>query len=437
MKCNLRKGIAVAAVCFMALGVCAKNGAAGGTRSNSSGTADSENTVRWAYWGSETRVKISQAAINLYQKQNPEILINPEVSGRTGDHFTRVDTQIARGNGPDIIQMGGNINDYIKRGVLLPLDQYAGKLLNTSVIDPGAIESGTFDGHLYGVSTGVTMPALVYNKSLLARIGVPLPKTAMSYDEFRSYLLTIKAQLPSGVYPLQDIGAQASNSTPFGYWLRYNGTVLYNEASNSSEVTPAIAKKYLDLFKDYRDNGLVPPPDMAASYAESNADSSALIAGKVAISYCWTNQLADLQAATNDELDLLEFPGAEATKALWPAPSQFYTVNKDSQKAEDAVKFINFLVNDPDAAKILGNDRGASASSSARSADAANPNDQKVLNFLTIAGPHSSKETPHLPNDTELNSTLYLIYQQVAFDQINTDRGGQHIYDLIQRLIKK
>jgi multiple sugar transport system substrate-binding protein len=435
------KNVLSKAILFAAIGLLALTGgkveASSTAEKTSGGTQAGAATVRWAYWGSESRVKRSQDAINIYQKANPGVLVNPEVSGGTGDHFTKVDTQIAGGNGPDIIQMGGNINDYVKRGVLLPLDKYAGNLLNTSTIDTSAIESGTLSGHLYGISTGVTMPALVYNKTLLEKSGAALPKIAMTYDEFRAYLVSIKGKLPAGVYPMQDIGAQASNSTPFGYWLRYNGTPIYNDANNTSPVTADIAKKYLDLFKDYRDNGLVLPPDVAASYAESNADSSALIAGKVAIGYCWTNQLAGLQAATTDELALMEFPGSEATLALWPAPSQFYTVNKDSKNIEAAVKFINFLVNSPEAAKVLGNDRGASASSSARAAGSADPNDQKVLDFLSIAGPHSSKETAHLPNDTELNSTLYLIYQQVAFGQLSTEKGGKDIYDLIQRLIKK
>jgi multiple sugar transport system substrate-binding protein len=438
MKRIVIKAIALAVVGVLVLAGCAKKDAgAQGADSGAKASATTANTIRWAYWGSESRVKRSQEAIDLYRALNAGVLVNPEVSGGTGDHFTKVDTQIAGGNGPDIVQMGGNISDYVKRGVLLPLDQYEGGVLDTSVIDPSAIESGTINGRLYGVSTGVTMPALVYNKTLLEKNGAPLPKVAMTYDEFRAYLVALKAKLPAGVYPMQDIGAQASNSTPFGYWLRYNGTALYDETTNTSAVTPAVAKQYLDLFKDYRDNGLVPPPDVAASYAETNADSSALIAGKAAISYCWTNQLAGLQAATTDELDLMEFPGAEATLALWPAPSQFYTVNKDSKNAEAAVAFINFLVNSPDAAKALGNDRGASASASARAAGASDVNDQKVLNFLSIAGRHSSKETAHLPNDTELNSTLYLVYQQVAFGQITSEKGGQQVSDLIQRLIKK
>jgi multiple sugar transport system substrate-binding protein len=122
---------------------------------------------------------------------------------------------------------------------------------------------------------------------------------------------------------------------------------------------------------------------------------------------------------------------------LWPAPSQFYTVNKDSKNIEGAVKFINFLVNDPEAALVLGNDRGASSSSTARAAGTSNINDQKVLAYLEATSEHASRETAHLPNDTELNQTLYLIYQQVAFGQSTPAQGGQDIYDMLVRLTAK
>ncbi len=406
------------------------------TGSQDSAAADDGSVViRWAYWGSGERVTISQEAIDLYESRNPGVRVNPEVSGGAGDHFVKVDTQLAGGNGPDIIQMGGNIYDYAD--VLLPLDQYAGSAINVDVIDPSAVASGTINGELKGVSTGVTMPSLVYNKTMIEKAGAPLPSKSMTYDEFRDYLAVLKTKLPAGVYPMQDIGVMSSSSTPFGYWTRYNGTPLYNASNNSTSVTAAAAKKYLDLFKDYRDNGLVPPADIASGYAESNADTSSLIAGKVAIAYLFTNQLSGYQAATTDELDLIEFPGAAATSALWQAPSQFYTVNKDSKHPEETAKFINFLVNDPDAALILGSNRGASASSTARAAGAASEADQMVLDYMEVAGPHSSLETDHVPNDTEFNSTLFLIYQRVAFGQIDTAEGGDQIYDLIMRMTEK
>ena len=317
------------------------------------------------------------------------------------------------------------------------MDTYAGNLLDTAVIDPSAVASGTISGKLLGVSTGVTMPALVYNKSLIERVGAPLPKPSMTYAEFRDYLMLLKSKLPSGVYPMQEIGVMSTNSTPFGYWTRYNGTPLYTAATSSTSVTAKDAQKYLELFADYRKNGLIPPPDVAAGFAENNAASSALIAGKAAIGYLYTNQLSGYQAATTDELALMEFPGAAATKALWQAPSQFYTVNKDSKNAAETVKFINFLVNDPEAARILGSNRGTSASASARASGASSPVDQKILDYMQVAGPHSSLETDHVPNDTEFNSTLFLIYQRVAFGQITPAQGGQQIHELLLRLIAK
>ncbi|MDD2405853.1 MAG: extracellular solute-binding protein [Sphaerochaetaceae bacterium] len=400
-----------------------------------SATQKEDTVIRWAYWGSGERVTISQQAIELYESRNPGVKINPEVSGGAGDHFVKVDTQLAGGNGPDIIQMGGNIYDYAN--VLLPLDVYAGKVLDVDVIDPSAVASGTIDGELKGVSTGVTMPSLVINKTLIQNSGAPLPPKSMTYPEFREYLVMLKGKLPKGVYPMQDIGVTSNNSTPFGYWTRYNGTPLYDAKTKTTSVSAADAQKYLELFKDYRDNGLVPPAEIAAGYAENNADTAAIIAGKVAISYLYTNQLSGYQAATTDELDLIEFPGAAATKALWQAPSQFYTVNKDSKNPEETVKFINFLVNDPDAAKILGNNRGASASATARAAGASSEADQKILDYMDVSGPHSSLETDHVPNDTEFNSTLFLIYQRVAFGRNTPKEGGQEIAQLLQRLIEK
>lgn len=393
--------------------------------------------IRWAYWGGEARVKRSQEAIDLFMKANPGIAVNPEPSGGAGDHFTKVDTQLAGGAGPDIIQMGGNIKDYVGKGVLLPLDKFSGNAINTKVLDAGAIVSGTVNKQLYGISTGVNMPALVYNKTLIESVGVPLPKVSMTYAEFRAYLAALKAKLPKGVYPMMDIGVMSTNTTPFGYWLGYNGTSLYTEATMSSAVTAAVAQKYLELFADYRKSGLIPPADIAAGFAETNADSSAIVAGKVAIGFLWTNQLGGWQTVSKGDLAFIEFPGAAVEKALWQQPSQFYTINKDSKNPELAAKFIDFLVNDPAAAKALGSDRGTSASSIGRAAIVAEGNELKILEYLKVAGPHTRPEGDKLPFDTEFNSEAYLIYTKVAFGQLSAKDGGKQIADLIQRLISK
>jgi multiple sugar transport system substrate-binding protein len=410
-----------------------------GGSSSAGSSASGATVIRWAFWGSESRVKASQAAIDVFQAQNPGIVVNIEVSGGTGDHFQKVDTQLAGGAGPDIIQMGGNYPDYIAKGVTLDFTPYAGKGLVTSTIDAGAIEQGSAGGKLYAISTGATIPVLVYNKTLLNKAGVPLPAVTSTWAEFRTYLNSIKGRLPAGVYPLQDFGSTASGSTGFGYWLRDNGTPIYDDVAGVTKVTAADAKKFLDQFKDYRDNALIPPAAIAAGYAETGADSSSLIAGKVAIGFIVSNQFAGYQSNTTDELGLIELPNAANRKALWPQLSQVYTINASSKNIDAAVKFVNFLVNSPEAGKIIGNDRGISSSSTFRTgaASVATDADKKVFAYHDVAAPHTSPETAHLPNDSELNSTLNLIYQNVSFGRLNTTQGGQQIYELLTRLARK
>jgi multiple sugar transport system substrate-binding protein len=407
--------------------------------SAASNAASGATVLRWAFWGSETRVKASQEAINVFQSQNPGIIVNLEVSGGTGDHFQKVDTQLAGGAGPDIIQMGGNYPDYIAKGVTLDFTPYVGKGLNTSTVDAGAIQQGSANGKLYAISTGATIPALVYNKTMLEKAGVPLPKVTQTWAEFRDYLVSIKGKLPSGVYPLQDFGSTASGSTGFGYWLRDNGTPIYDDVAGVTKVTAADATKFLNQFKDYRDNGLIPPAAIAAGYAETGADSSSLIAGKVAIGFIVSNQFAGYQSNTTDVLGLIELPNAANRKALWPQLSQVYTINSASKNIDAAVKFVDFLVNSPEAGKIIGNDRGISSSSTFRTgaSSVATDADKKVFAYHDIAAPHTSPETAHLPNDSELNSTLNLIYQNVSFGRVNTTQGGQQIYELLVRLARK
>ncbi|GHV81919.1 sugar ABC transporter substrate-binding protein [Spirochaetia bacterium] len=409
------------------------------TVSSSSSSAAGAVTLRWAFWGSESRVKASQAAIDAFRAANPDIVVNIEVSGGAGDHFQKVDTQLAGGAAPDIIQMGGNYPDYISKRVTLDLTPYIGNGLDTSNIDAGALAAGSTGGKLYAVSTGATIPTLVYNKTLLDKAGVPVPNVTQTWDEFRAYLVSIKSKLPSGVYPLQDFGSTASGSTGFGYWLRDNGTPIYDDVAAKTLVTAADAKKFLDQFKDYRDNGLTPPAAIAAGYAETGADSSSLIAGKVAIGFIVSNQFAGYQSNTTDELGLIELPNAATRKALWPQLSQVYTINSNSKNVDAAVKFVNFLVNSPEAGKIIGNDRGISSSSTFRegAASVASDADKKVFAYHDAASEHTSPETAHLPNDSELNSTLNLIYQNVSFGRLNTTQGGQQIYELLVRLAAK
>ncbi|MDR1986614.1 MAG: extracellular solute-binding protein [Treponema sp.] len=430
----MKKGVFV----LVALGVSSAMVFASGASQSKGGAAAGPGTVRWSFWGGEARIKNTQLAIDKFT-ESTGIIVAAEPAPGTGDHFNKFKTQFAGGNAADIIQLGGDFSN-LQVGdnvgsVLLPLDSFVKSgIIDTTKVDASAITAGTVNGVLYALPLAANMPALLYNKSLLERAGAPLPKVSMNWDEFRSWLTAVKERLPQGVYPLADNSANSDQSFFFGYWCGQNGTVMWD--GKQTRLTTADAKKYFDLWADYRSAGLIPPAEAAADYSEANESSSSLIAGKVAVCVIWSNQLLNYQNATADELDLIELPNAAVTNALWGQMSQMMAINKNSKNAEAAAQFINYRVNYPSVWQIMGADPGTPVNSDCRATVAVTPAAKKIAAYLDKAGAHTRPRDPNMPGDTEWNSSFFLIAQNVAYGKISSAEAGQQVMDLIARLTR-
>jgi multiple sugar transport system substrate-binding protein len=403
------------------------------------GTKEGPAAIRWSFWGSEARIKNTQLAIDKFTEKTG-IIVAAEPAPGTGDHFAKFATQFAGGNAADIVQLGGDFSNLgvgMNVGsVLLPLDSFVKSgVLDISKVDAAAIAAGTVDGKLYALPLAANMPGILYNKSLLERTGAPLPKVSMSWDEFAAWLAAVKAKLPAGVYPFADNSSNTDQSYFFGYWMRQNGTRMWD--GTKSYITAADAQKYYDQWASLRAAGFIPDAQTAGTYAETNESTSSLIAGKVAACVIWSNQLLGYQNAIKDTLDLIEIPNAVASKALWGQMSQMMAINKNSRNAEAAAKFISYRVNDPGVWKFMGADPGNPVNSEARAVVATTDIAKKVAAYIDVAGQHASARDPNMPNDSQWNNRLFMITQKVAFGQITTAQAGQQVVDLIAELTRK
>ncbi|MDR3115619.1 MAG: extracellular solute-binding protein [Treponema sp.] len=411
---------------------------ASGASQSRAAAAAGPGTIRWSFWGGEARIKNTQLAIDQFT-ESTGIIVAAEPAPGTGDHFNKFKTQFAGGNAADIIQLGGDFSN-LQVGddvgsVLLPLDSFVKSgIIDTSKVDASAITAGTVNGVLYALPLAANLPSLIYNKALLQRVGAPLPRVSMNWEEFRSWLTAVKEKLPAGVYPMADNSANSDQSFFFGYWCGQNGTVMWD--GKQTHLTAAEAQKYFDLWADYRSAGLIPPAETAADYSEVNESSSSLIAGKVAVCIIWSNQLLNYQNAIADELDLIELPHAAVTKALWGQMSQMMAISKNSKNAEAAAKFINYRVNDSSVWKIMGADPGTPVNSEGRAIVATTPVAKKIAAYLDVAGAHTRPRDPNIPGDTEWNSSFFLIAQNVAYGKISSAQAGQQVMDLLARLTR-
>ncbi|MBI9048758.1 MAG: extracellular solute-binding protein [Anaerolineaceae bacterium] len=395
--------------------------------------------LRMGWWGNDDRAERTMKVIELFQAAYPEITVIGEPNGGAGDHFQIVDTQLAADNAPDIIQFGGNWPDYAQ--YLEPLNGYLGKQLmidTPEMFDQTALIPPTdANGDLYAVSLGTNTLVLAYNKTMIEAAGVALPADNMTWDELFAYGQELKANLPDGVSPFVDNSTNQANY--LSYYYQQQGTPLWTlDDGGKSYATVESAKGWLQLWADMRADGLIPDADTTATYAESGADSSALVAGKAAVGLIWSNQIAAYQAAMTDELGATTLPkGGE--KAYVIQMSQYLGVSNSSANLEAATLFVNFFVTSPEAGAVLETNRGVPSSPVVRQAISgqSSATDAAVYRIYDAVADRTVPQGPNLPNDQEFVNELLLIGQAVGYEMSTVDQAAADLQALIERLTIK
>jgi multiple sugar transport system substrate-binding protein len=272
---------------------------------------------------------------------------------------------------------------------------------------------------------------------MIEAAGAAAPKDNMTWDELVANGKDLKAKLSKGVAPFVDNSTNQANY--LSYFYRQQGTPLWtSDEGGKSYATVASAKKWLQIWADMCAEGLIPDADTTAAYAETGADSSALVAGKAAIGLIWSNQIAAYQAAMKDKLGATTLP-AGGEKSYTIQMSQYVGINKDSKNKEAASLFINFFVTSPAAGAVLETNRGVPSSPVVRQAISgqATETDAAVYGIYNVGADRTIPQDPNLPNDQEFVNELRLIGQAVALGASTVDKGAADLQALIERLAVK
>lgn len=128
-----------------------------------------------------------RALIERFEKSAPGVTVRLEaVSG--GDYYTRLLTQYAAGEAPDVVQLGDDaVAQFVSRGALLPLD---GLMEEPPPFDPrgylpGVLAPGRWQGRQYLLPKDFTPIGVFCNAAVFRRHGRPLPREGWTWDELR------------------------------------------------------------------------------------------------------------------------------------------------------------------------------------------------------------------------------------------------------------
>ncbi|NYE95442.1 multiple sugar transport system substrate-binding protein [Psychromicrobium silvestre] len=384
-----RRQLGQAALGVAALGFLSACGTQG-SGTNTDGTV----TLRFAWWGNEVRNTSTGKLIAAFTAANAKIKLGAE-PGVWGSYWDKLATQTAGNEMPDIIQMDQQyLAEYGGRGALLDLSGQ--KAIDTSGITQDALKAGQVDGKQFGISAGQTAYVVMANTRIFKEAGVDIPDdTKWTWDDYIATAAAVAAKMPK-VFG----SAYGGTDDALTVWFGQNGESLYTEDGKLGFTEGTLSAFYERLLKQ-REAKAGPSASLNSEDANAALEQTLFGTGQLAMSWAWTSQLGALAAATGDDIKILRVPslaGSAAKASMYFKASMLWSASGRTKHPEEAAKFINYLLNDVEAAKIQLTDRGIPSNPKLQEAIAPllKPTDKSASDFLKAIQPEISF-TPSVP----------------------------------------
>lgn len=391
--------------------------------------SDGPVTLRFSWWGSDTRHKMTQKLIDAFEAKNPNIKIEGEYGDWSG-YWDKLATQVASQDAPDIIQMDAQyLGEYAERGALLEL-----KDVDLSKFDQAAADAGKTEGGQYAVTAGMNALVVLANPSLVSASGVSLPDdSSWTWDEYLDTAADITSKSKEGVYGSGAFTGDAS----FNLWMRQHGKSLFTKDGGLG-FDEGDATKYFEMQADMRDAKAVPSASVMTEDASAPLDQQGLATNRFAMGWVWSNQLTAVSKASGQALEIHRPPSVEgdASKAeQFYKASQFWSASSRSKHPAETQKFIDFLANSVEAGEIGLADRGIPGNSEVRAAVAPKltPTDALTTKFIDDIADEVG-DAPAIPpaGSSAVSEILTRFATEVHFSRISPQEAAKKSIDEIK-----
>lgn len=384
--------------------------------------------LRQFFWGGQARADRTYGVNDLF-KAAKGVDVDSSFLG-WGDYWPKLATETAGGNAPDIVQMDYRyIVEYAKRNAIAPLDEFVGGALKLDGFDQDQLEGGKVDGQLYGISLGANSVAQLVNVSAFEEAGIELPNRDTTYDDIRAMGEAFNAKnIRGGIRVIAD----GSGSEPMlDNWLRQKGLALYT-ADGKLGFDADAAIEWFTMWNQMRADKICVDAETQALDTNGPLETTMVVMGKAAMMPSNSNQLVAFQSLMQDKATITNYPriAPGVGGGHYRKPSMFFSVGGSSKNKELAAEYLSFFVNDPEAGKVLGVERGIPCIPGVREviSPTLNEQDQIALNFVANLGDLLGALPPPPPAAAgEIDiSLLRTLSQEVAFGARSAEDAGQY-----------
>jgi multiple sugar transport system substrate-binding protein len=426
------RALAAVAIASALLAAAGCGGSSGGQ------SANGEVTLRFNWWGSDTRHKLTQQVIDAFQKDHPNIKVKGEF-GEWAGYWDKLATTVAANDAPDVIQMDEKyLREYADRGALLDLKKADG--LDTSKFQPDTLGAGEFDNGLYGLNAGINAFTIVANPAVFKAAGVALPDDkTWSWDQYTQLAQQISAKLNGKGW---GTAAPGINDASLNMWARQHGQSLFTKDGKLGVSKEDLTDFWSNLVK-MQDAKATPSAAFTAQDMNAPLDQSGMATGKLAMGYAWSNQLNALSKASGQQLKLLRLPsvaGKASENGSYYKGSMFWSISSRTKHPKEAAEFVNYLANSPAAGNILLAERGVPPNTEIRAAVASKlqPADAASAAFIQTIGSELGEPSPAPPvGGGQVEKIIQRYTTEVMFARMKPDQAAQKFIDEVNGELAK
>ncbi|MEU9556787.1 ABC transporter substrate-binding protein [Streptomyces fumanus] len=328
-----------------------------------SGSGDGTVTIRYSWWGAEDRAQRINKTIALFEKKYPKIKVKTDFQ-QYADFWKKFNTQASGGNPPDVFQNAiGFLRKYDAKNVLLDLgEQVKAGNLSMDGFRAGLEKFGEVDGKLLGVPVGSNSMALVIDKPVYTRAGVT-PEPGWTWDDFDAAMRRIRDRTgragDSGMYGVMYL---------YDLYLRQHGKAFFTE--DGLGFTEADLTDWWTKAERGVKEGVYADAKKVVQVKPKSAVSAELAGSE----FTWDNFTVRYTSEGKSEYGLAPIPTTDGKKTGQYLGSLMLSASKRTQHPKEVAQFIDFMVHDPEVAKIMGYDRGVPATQA--QFDAFQPDDE-------------------------------------------------------------
>ena len=386
-------------------------------------------TLRFSWWGGETRHNATMAAVDAFEEEYPWITVECEYSSWDG-WVDKVATQLAGGTAPDLMQINWDwLYQFSSDGSkFVDLNQYK-DIISLDNWSENNLNAMTVAGKLQGVPVSITGKLPMYNKTTFDKAGIPVPT---SIEELRAAGKTFQEKLGDDYYPLAEEGYERM------LWM-----VMYLQEKYGKEWIKDLQVNYtveevtdgMNFINSLEEDHVWPEiATIVGDGAESFLSNKKWMDGHYAGITEYDSNVQEIADSLDEgqELVLGEYP---TDMGEYPAGmskvSMGFAITETSEHKEEAALLLEFLTSNETGVKLMGTERGVVCNTAAKKV----LEDAGMLSGLILEGNQKVQDFCHYTFDPNFENAALKERTGAYYEVFDNLSAGADPAEMAQYLI--